>query len=58
MYVEESWMIVEKKGKHAHIPKGNTLFGAKLKFSFVVRTEMRPTGTPKDFKEIIIQDCS
>jgi hypothetical protein len=40
------------------IPKENTLFGAKLKFSFVVRMEMKPTGTPKDFKESIIQDFS
>jgi hypothetical protein len=36
------------------IAKENTSFGTKSKLSFIVRTKIRPTGTSKSSKGIIV----
>jgi hypothetical protein len=38
------------------IPKEDTLFGAKLKFTTVVGAKVRPTSTAKNFQESIVRE--
>lgn len=35
------------------VPQKHTHSGTKIKFVTVIWTEMRETGTPKDFKKIV-----
>jgi hypothetical protein len=37
------------------VAKEHTFFGSKLKFSIVVGSQMRPTGTPKDTEKRVIR---
>ena len=37
------------------IPQEHTLFGAKLKFAIIIRTKMRPAGTPEHLKKGIVR---
>jgi hypothetical protein len=36
------------------IPKEDTFLGTKLKLAIIIGAEMRPTGTPKNFKKGVI----